>query len=431
MFINRILSLFYLLLHNFSADAFFRRPSLAFHGVAFNHLLATTPAPQGGDDKNDTCADFPPLYDEADEMVKVALLTYAYATLRKCAAKKPDVYVGEEAILSDDSVSSQEIYGFVNDNIDILKNEKDFKGEDGDFAFKQLQALLNLNKYEDLKDDSEITIFKDKYARQLCYGIGLNKVKKWIVVSFRGTSSTFDIVDDVKVAGADAENPLYKETPNQKRTMQIHKGFYNALFKDKENGVTKFDLIMNQILQLKKENPEFKVYVTGHSLGGALATLFAFYASTSNRWGDLSPFPVTCVSVASPLVGDYNWRCAFMLQEKLGKIRHLRISNYGDVVPKVPCFGLDIPPFTYKHVGIHLQLYDDKPPRLSFPANGDTPKIDTDENVITPITPSQILYFHGCDLYVDRLNKGRETLEGKNLNGLYADPAFVGEYNNV
>ncbi len=92
---------------------------------------------------------------------------------------------------------------------------------------------------------------------------------------------------------------------------------------------------------------------------------------------------------------------------------------------------MDIPPFTYKHVGIHLQLYDDKPPRLSFPANGDTPKIDTDENVINPITPSQILYFHGCDLYVDRLSKGRESLEGKNLNGLYADPAFVGKYNNV
>ncbi len=175
---------------------------------------------------------------------------------------------------------------------------------------------------------------------------------------------------------------------------------------------------------------------------------------------------MTCVSVASPLVGDYNWRRAFMLQgkvvvidqhlvkysflytlfhkassfslynawtyiEKLGKIRHLRISNYGDVVPKVPCFGLDIPPFPYQHVGIQLQLYDNKPARLSFPANGDTPKIDTDENAITPITPWQILNFHGCDLYVDRLNRGRETLEGMYLNGLYADPAFVGKYNNV
>jgi hypothetical protein len=44
--------------------------------------------------------------------------------------------------------------------------------------------------------------------------------------------------------------------------------YADALFKDKENGVTKFDFIMNQILQLKKENPEFKVYVTGHRYVG-------------------------------------------------------------------------------------------------------------------------------------------------------------------
>lgn len=52
------------------------------------------------------------------------------------------------------------------------------------------------------------------------------------------------------------------------------------------------------------------------SLGGALATLFAFYASTSKYWDNFSPFPVICVSVASPIVGDYSWRCAFMLQGK-------------------------------------------------------------------------------------------------------------------
>jgi hypothetical protein len=46
------------------------------------------------------------------------------------------------------------------------------------------------------------------------------------------------------------------------------KFYADALFKDKENGVTKFDFIMNQILQLKKENPEFKVYVTGHRYVG-------------------------------------------------------------------------------------------------------------------------------------------------------------------
>jgi hypothetical protein len=52
------------------------------------------------------------------------------------------------------------------------------------------------------------------------------------------------------------------------------------------------------------------------SLGGALATLFAFFASTPKYAGYLTPHPLTCVSFASPRVGDYNFRCAFMHQGK-------------------------------------------------------------------------------------------------------------------
>ena len=64
------------------------------------------------------------------------------------------------------------------------------------------------------------------------------------------------------------------------------------------------------------------------SLGGALATVFAFYASTSKYWDNFSPFPVTCVSVASPIVGDYNWRCAFMLQGKLSLVEQQLAATY-------------------------------------------------------------------------------------------------------
>jgi hypothetical protein len=155
----------------------------------------------------------------------VALLTYSYATLRQYAAKKPDAYEGEEAILNDEPVTGKDIYKFVKDNIKTLNKEKGFTGKDGDFQLKQLQALLDYGPSESLKD-SKVILFSDKNPRQLCYGIALNMVDKRIVVSFRGTNGLLDMMDDIRVAGADVQNPLYKETPNQKRQMQIHDGFY-------------------------------------------------------------------------------------------------------------------------------------------------------------------------------------------------------------
>jgi len=418
------------------AVAFVFGRSHAFQqGVALNHLFATTsPLSQSEKDIYGTYTEIPTTYEDASSMIKVALLTYAYATVRECARIKnrPNVvYKNKELILNDKPVTSQDIYGFIRDNIELLKKEKEFLGKDGVFPFEQLQALLQLDKSDDLKDNSEVIVFDDKDPRQLCYGITLNKVQKRIVVSFRGTNGIHDVWDDIRVAGVNAKNPLYKATPNQKEIMQIHNGFYSALFKDKEDNMVKFDVIMNSLIKIKKQYPNFQVYVTGHSLGGALATVFAFYASTSKYWDNFSPFPVTCVSVASPIVGDYNWRCAFMLQEKLGKIRHLRISNYCDIVPKVPCFGVDFPPFSYKHTGVHLQLYDNKPPRFSYPKNGSTPAKDTMENVVTPMTISQILHYHLCELYVKRTDKAMDALGGKFWKDLYEDEAFVGEYKNV
>jgi hypothetical protein len=119
------------------------------------------------------------------------------------------------------------------------------------------------------------------------------------------------------------------------------------------------------------------------------------------------------------------------LPEKQKRIRHLRVSNYGDVVPKVPCVGIDFPPFTYKHAGVHLQLYKDRQPRFSYPKNGNTSIIDTNENIITPILPSQLLHLHSCDTYVERLGKGKDELKERYVEDLYADETFVGEYRNV
>jgi hypothetical protein len=85
-------------------------------------------------------------------------------------------------------------------------------------------------------------------------------------------------------------------------------------------------------------NPEF--VVTGHSLGGALATLYVAENSISPK----NRIRLIC-TFASPFVGDDDFASKF---DAL-KIPSWRIVNEPDVVPKVPSLSL-IPPLAYKHV---------------------------------------------------------------------------------
>jgi len=83
---------------------------------------------------------------------------------------------------------------------------------------------------------------------------------------------------------------------------------YNSAPEAKGN---KFDEIMGIVVPLLTKYPDFKLYVTGHSLGGALSTLFAFKAASS---GLPIQKPITCISVASPKVGDNSFRKAFQVR---------------------------------------------------------------------------------------------------------------------
>lgn len=50
------------------------------------------------------------------------------------------------------------------------------------------------------------------------------------------------------------------------------------------------------------------------------------------------PEKITALTFASPVVGNHDYNKEFQALEKKGVLRHIRVSNEGDIVPTAPIF---------------------------------------------------------------------------------------------
>lgn len=74
------------------------------------------------------------------------------------------------------------------------------------------------------------------------------------------------------------------------------------------------------------------VYITGHSLGGALATIAALDITRKNKLNN----PINLYTFASPRVGDNIFADKFNEFISKDKIKAFRFANSEDLVPKIP-----------------------------------------------------------------------------------------------
>lgn len=124
---------------------------------------------------------------------------------------------------------------------------------------------------------------------------------KEIIVVFRGTEPTEikDILADLNAF----------QTSSFDKNGDVHLGFKNAL-----------DEIWTSLedwVSFRRINGR-KLIICGHSLGGALATI------ASDRFN-----ADECYTYGSPRVGDSKWVKNF-------SVKHYRVVNNNDIVPKVP-----------------------------------------------------------------------------------------------
>jgi pimeloyl-ACP methyl ester carboxylesterase len=215
----------------------------------------------------------------------------------------------------------------------------------------------------------------------------------------------------------------------------FHRGCYEYLFRNSDRGQNypneRYEEIIQNLLAVLEQYPDYKVFISGHSLGGSLGQLVAFYASAEER----IPKPVTCVSIGSLLVGDEQFQCAFERAESLGWIRHLRITNDNDPVPHLPPFSW------YKPVGVHLQLNQDTGYSISHARGTCAHLLGGEEgwrffwklllsvakSTSLSISMDKIIEPHNIPEYLKRLEREKPFLKELELNALYRDQRIVGK----
>jgi len=280
--------------------------------------------------------------------LRASRLTYSFATLRKKARKDPDLFVDT----SDIFISEDEGFFTLAEIATFIKKNQAQVEEDEDT--KDLTVLL-----DGIKGNSRIRSFDDEdQDDELVYGIAINREFKRVIVSFRGTNSKNDILVDL-----DGRRFPVKVDDTE---YEVHNGFRNYLKKETveqtKGGplVTKFKIISDELDNIMENYCEgFDIYVTGHSLGGALAVYFGFKLAETEKYG-----VVNVVSYASPYVGTDSFKDAFRTLERKNKLRHIRVSNANDCIPANPCIGGGVGGF--KHAGVNLQLRNTGPARMNY-----------------------------------------------------------------
>lgn len=164
--------------------------------------------------------------------------------------------------------------------------------------------------------------------------VAKDDTKKAIVLSFRGSSSIRNFVADAKIA---------TESVPYCGGCSVHKGFLKS-FKEA------LPLIDKPLRSLIKANPTYKIVMTGHSLGGAIATIAALHYRSQG-------IKVTLYTYGAPRVGDVTVS-NFISQQG----NNFRVSHKEDPVPRVPPtnfgFGTITPEYHIKQGDFNIKASD-------------------------------------------------------------------------
>uniref|UniRef100_A0ACD5USE3 Uncharacterized protein n=2 Tax=Avena sativa TaxID=4498 RepID=A0ACD5USE3_AVESA len=240
-----------------------------------------------------------------------------------------------EANMKDGSIGEEQGAA---DTIDKAKDTK--KADDTRQLFASAETAVeawamlatSMGRSSFIKSDFEKICFLDNGSTDTQVALWRDSSRRRLVVAFRGTEQTRwkDLVTDLMLVPAGL-NPE-RLGGDFKQEVQVHSGFLSA-----------YDSVRNRIMVLIKhaigyvdeEDAEtiskWHIYVTGHSLGGALATLLALELSSSQMAKNGVIF-VTVYNFGSPRVGNRRFADVYNAKVK----DSWRVVNHRDIIPTVP-----------------------------------------------------------------------------------------------
>ncbi|CAB9512211.1 Phospholipase A1-II 7 [Seminavis robusta] len=352
---------------------------------------------------------WPSLYEECRTMVSASILIYGFSELRR------RIRLGQ---ITDPSIT-EPFMNLPSSSVDLVP-----------------VAYQNKAFFDELLGSEGDGFYLDQILKE----------REWIEVIFRGSAVFRDFLADVDPTMGSFPNPVRGlDGHSQEKNIGVHMGF--AFYMNQTPlrlGVGKTKEIKERLLALHEEYPDYRIYCTGHSLGGALATLLAFELATSDDF----PKPVTCVSVASPKVGNISFLHAVQALEKMGDLRCIRVANKLDLIPSMPpkacpcvdlcccCFSWIGQKRRFWHVGAKVTLYKDGKCDVSYTRRRMT-YFEQLKNELSRRGRIQktwaamwragacckgdgdFLRNHSCQEYLERLSASQTKLESRYLQELY------------
>jgi len=193
-------------------------------------------------------------------------------------------------------------------------------------AYSSNPGLCVKDNFADGQFIKQYSIHCDIFKNDTCSGFtAVSNSDKAIILIFRGTTETTQFIEEAIDEIFDAPSPF------------IGGGGVNKYFLDGFNSIWNGGM-KNDFLTLKNKYSDYILWVTGHSLGGAMASIGA---ATISKLGYMPPEKIKLITYGEPRVGNSGYAAAV---DSLVPYA-FRVNHAQDMSPQLPPKGM----FGYHH----------------------------------------------------------------------------------